>query len=86
MVYSNEACNDYHGHSPPEPPQVTDNMLCAGYPEGGRDTCAGDSGGPLIAKKKDSGRYEQIGVTSWGYGCAIRLNPGVFSRVTCESS
>ncbi len=30
MVYSNEACNDYHGHTPPEPPQVTDNMLCAG--------------------------------------------------------
>ncbi|CAL8070466.1 unnamed protein product [Orchesella dallaii] len=82
VVYSNDACNDYHSHTPPEPPQVTDNMLCAGYSEGGRDTCAGDSGGPLIAKMKNSGRYEQIGITSWGYGCAIRLNPGVFSRVT----
>ncbi len=49
-------------------------LLKIGYSEGGRDTCAGDSGGPLIAKMKDSGRYEQIGVTSWGYGRFLFLH------------
>ncbi len=50
-----------------------------------------NSGGPLIAqmepKSNGSGssglrRYSQIGVTSWGFGCAIKLNPGVFARVS----
>ena len=57
-------------------------MLCSGYPEGGRDTCSGDSGGPLVTL--EDGRFTQIGVTSWGFGCGNPLNPGVFARVTGE--
>ncbi|CAG7838610.1 unnamed protein product [Allacma fusca] len=79
-VMSNSACNDYHTLDSKFPVQVTDNMLCAGYSEGGKDTCAGDSGGPLIAWEKK--RFTQVGVTSWGFGCGNRLNPGVFTRVT----
>lgn len=42
-----------------------DIMLCAGSRTGATDSCQGDSGGPLI----DSRGY-QVGLVSFGYGCA----------------
>lgn len=55
--------------------EVTDNMVCAGYAEGGKDMCRGDSGGPLVYNKK------QIGIVSWGYECGLPKYPGVYSSV-----
>jgi Trypsin len=56
-------------------------MVCAGFPEGGVDTCYGDSGGPLQAPLGDGG-YRLVGITSWGRGCAEPGYAGVWTPPT----
>jgi secreted trypsin-like serine protease len=55
-------------------------MLCAGYPQGGTDTCEGDSGGPLLAARP-GGELRLVGATSFGHGCAQPGKPGVYARL-----
>lgn len=49
----------------------------------GKDTCEGDSGGPMFAKV--SGKFTQIGITSWGEGCGAEGYPGVYAEVNATS-
>ena len=50
----------------------TANMFCAGYTDG-YGSCEGDSGGPMVRQKfKDDATWYQIGIVSWGVGCAQR--------------
>src|SRR5205085_5019551 len=54
-------------------------MLCAGYPQGGTDTCEGDSGGPLLVPVGHD--FRLVGATSFGKGCAEPAHPGVYARL-----
>ncbi|XP_032413598.1 trypsin-like isoform X1 [Xiphophorus hellerii] len=59
------------------PGMITRRMVCAGYMDGGRDACNGDSGSPLVCVG------EVHGLVSWGQGCAQPNYPGVYVKV-CE--
>lgn len=46
----------------------------------GKDTCSGDSGGPLFDLDGDSGDPLLVGVTSFGLECARRSVPGIYAN------
>jgi secreted trypsin-like serine protease len=56
-------------------------QICAGYLRGMKDSCQGDSGGPLVAFDRHGCPY-QIGIVSWGKGCAEENAFGVYTRVS----
>lgn len=75
----NEVCNSnqygYFG-------QVLDSMICAASED--KDACTGDSGGPLLMPDpggKNPAFDVQVGLVSWGVGCAQSLYPGVYAKI-----
>ncbi|XP_027794745.2 coagulation factor VII isoform X1 [Marmota flaviventris] len=64
----------------PDSPVVTENMFCAGYLDGSKDACKGDSGGPHATRYR--GTWYLTGVVSWGEGCAAAGHVGVYTRVS----
>jgi len=75
-VWDNKVCKDTYG--PAAPGGIMDHMLCAG--QKGKDSCSGDSGGPMQVGSGDT--WTQVGVVSWGIGCGKSHYPGVYSRVS----
>lgn len=76
-IVSNEDANreeSYNG-------EIDETMLAAGYANGGKDSCQGDSGGPLVVFDHQN-EPVQIGVVSWGEGCAKKNKYGIYSRVS----
>ncbi|MFT5759016.1 MAG: secreted trypsin-like serine protease [Alteromonadaceae bacterium] len=72
-LVTNDVCNlpaSYDGG-------ITEAMICAGNQAGGKDSCQGDSGGPLVYKHNNE--YLQIGVVSFGEGCAQADKYGVYA-------
>ena len=83
-VISNEQCEVSEGvidgYYTSYNDQITESMLCAeGYQS---DSCQGDSGGPLIVKGGDAGSDVQVGIVSWGAGCASADFPGIYARIS----
>ncbi len=60
-------------------PTLTDNMFCAGLPEGGKDSCHGDSGGPFVLRQDE--QFWVAGIVSWGVDCGQQGTYRVFTKV-----
>lgn len=64
---------------------ITARMICAGGGRAHRDTCYGDSGGPLLAHRDPSARspsdYVLVGLVDFGNGCAQGGYAGVYTRI-----
>jgi secreted trypsin-like serine protease len=58
---------------------VADESICAGRT--GVDTCQGDSGGPMVDRDA-TGPWVQVGIVSWGLGCARDGYPGVYTQIS----
>ncbi|CAG9101427.1 unnamed protein product [Plutella xylostella] len=73
-----ERYRDLYAESSLPKREVTDRMLCAGSDAGGKGTCSGDSGGPIIINDDIV-----VGIVSWGHPtCAEPMYPGVNSLVS----
>ncbi|XP_067424756.1 granzyme A [Emydura macquarii macquarii] len=76
-IIDRRICNDQKHYN--YNPIITMNMVCAGdEKKGGKDSCTGDSGGPLICDG------ELRGITSFGKPnkCGAVQSPGVYTRLT----
>ena len=61
--------------------ELTENMIAAGYQEGGSDACQGDSGGPLVVPNDDDSDVILAGVVSFGNGCGDENFYGIYTNV-----
>ncbi|GAW97037.1 MULTISPECIES: trypsin-like serine protease [Colwellia] len=87
-LLSNEQCKDKLAQAYtdleginylPDQVGITDSMICANHVGGGKGSCQGDSGGPLLVNTNQG--WQQIGIVSYGIGCANAEFPGVYARV-----
>lgn len=78
-IVSPEACRDVYVDY-----RITDNMFCAGYRRGKMDSCAGDSGGPLLCRdpRRPDHPWTIFGITSFGEGCGKRGKFGIYARLS----
>ncbi|XP_051858427.1 serine proteinase stubble [Drosophila albomicans] len=75
-IWANSECAQKYGRAAPG--GIIESMICAG--QAAKDSCSGDSGGPMIVD--EGSRYTQVGIVSWGIGCGKGQYPGVYTRVT----
>ncbi|KAM4568057.1 complement C1r-A subcomponent-like isoform 2-T2 [Fundulus diaphanus] len=61
-------------------PTLTNNMFCAGIPDGGKDSCQGDSGSAFTLQS-ENGRFWAAGIVSWGVKCGQKGTYGFYTKV-----
>ncbi|MGH3859919.1 trypsin-like serine protease [Actinokineospora sp.] len=74
---SDEVCSGSASY----PNLVKSDSICAGYKDGKIDTCQGDSGGPM-ARRDSNNNWVQVGIVSWGTGCARPDKYGIYTQVS----
>ena len=59
------------------------DIILAGYLNGEKDTCDGDSGGPLLGRDTRAGRWRLVAVVSGGsnQGCAAKGALGLYTEI-----
>jgi len=78
-IMSNEECQEKFSKGGIEDVDQlkSETIFCAF--KNGTDACSGDSGGPLVLSEQ--GRYFQVGIVSYGLGCADGRYPGVYTNI-----
>ena len=82
-IISNDNCNQAYNRlfNVQNIQIITEDMFCAGFAEGGKDSCSGDSGGPFMVNGL------LAGLVSWGPElCAQAEGYGVYTRVSTYTS
>lgn len=85
-VFTHQECVD-HYNSLANKRKLKDGILeeqqfCAGGRTAPRDTCKGDSGGPLQLFNPEDRKYYIVGITSFGKACGLTNVPSVYIRVS----
>ncbi|KAL5290535.1 hypothetical protein ACFFRR_010107 [Megaselia abdita] len=76
-IWSNKECERSFHENGRTDYNIKDTQMCAGFKNGGVDSCWADSGGPLV-----SDNNFLVGVVSTGIGCARPGLPGIYTRVS----
>lgn len=64
------------------PKSIKSTVVCAGFAAGGKDSCEGDSGGPLMVYSRTRQTWVLAGIVSNGIRCAEPNLPGIYTRPT----
>lgn len=89
-VTSTDQCNRNYSRLEISWLNIDEHFLCASDPHGKRDACQGDSGGPLMwsnqqlmqLEHSSQEKWYQLGLVSFGHGCANSQFPGVYTRIS----
>ncbi|XP_017165130.1 complement C1r subcomponent-like isoform X2 [Poecilia reticulata] len=80
VVEQQRCSNSLRGTPRTKKPILTDNMFCAGTPEGGKDSCIGDDGSGFTLQS-ENGRFWAAGIVSWGFRCGQKGTYGFYTKV-----